>query len=87
MANEYSKVPHLSGTTFSAVNMIVSFMGMIFQPLVGALLDWSSPYGYVHHYSLGNYRVGLSVVVVALLTVLVISISLLFHPSRAKNSN
>ena len=73
MAKETSGAK-LSGTVFAAVNMIVTLGGVIFQPLVGILLD---TFGksikmmtgeYV--YSVSDYQIALSVLPVSLLFVL-----------------
>ena len=65
----------LSGTVFAAANMIVTLGGVIFQPLVGILLDTfgqaiKNPSGqYV--YSVLDYQIALSILPVSLVLVLV----------------
>jgi MFS family permease len=88
MAKEYSVNQELSGTIFAVTNMIISLGGMILQPLVGFLLDWSSPHSYLHFYSAKDYRFGLSILIISLLIVIVIAARLSRNvPSRTKNSN
>ncbi|PJD90672.1 MAG: MFS transporter [Legionella sp.] len=75
MAKEYSATQQLSGTIFAVTNMIVSFGGVVFQPLVGSLLDWSSQ-TVTHHelreYTTANYQVGLTILPVSMLLVLIL---------------
>ncbi len=76
MAKEYSPTQKLSGTIFAVTNMIVSFGGVIFQPMVGKLLDWSaatSIHQYMHHYSTHNYQVGLSIIPISQVLVLILA--------------
>jgi hypothetical protein len=88
MAKEYSVNQELSGTIFAVTNMIISLGGMILQPLVGSLLDWSLPHSYLHFYSAKDYRFGLSILIISLLIVIVIAARLSRNvPSRTKNSN
>ena len=87
MAKEYSVSEELSGTIFAVTNMIISLGGMLLQPLVGALLDWSSPHSYLHFYTAKNYRFGLSILIISMIMVIVIATGLSrCAPSRAKNS-
>lgn len=75
MAKEYSPSLQVSGTIFAVTNMIVSFGGVIFQPLVGKLLDWSAhsvSHHAVHQYSTQNYQIGLSVLPLSMLVVIVL---------------
>jgi MFS family permease len=64
----------LSGTVFAAANMIVTLGGVIFQPLVGVLLDKFGA-GHlvdgVHVYSTIDYQLALSILPIGLLLVLV----------------
>jgi MFS family permease len=73
MAKENSGVD-LSGTVFAAANMIVTLGGVIFQPLVGVLLDKFGA-GHVvdgvHVYSTIDYQLALSILPIGLLLVLV----------------
>ncbi len=73
MAKENSGA-ELSGTVFAAANMIVTLGGVIFQPLVGALLDKFGRGQMVageHVYSVIDYQLALSVLPVSLLLVMV----------------
>ena len=67
----------LSGTVFAAINMIVTLGGVIFQPLVGTLLDYFSHNQVVngeHVYSVQNYQLALSVLPASLLLVTVLAL-------------
>ena len=73
MAKENSGA-ELSGTVFAAANMIVTLGGVIFQPLVGSLLDKFSNGQLVngeHVYSVIDYQLALSVLPACLLLVMV----------------
>lgn len=73
MAKENSGA-ELSGTVFAAANMIVTLGGVIFQPLVGWLLDKFGKVQLVtgeHLYSVADYQIALSVLPVSLLLVMV----------------
>ncbi len=75
MAKENSGV-ELSGTVFAAANMIVTLGGVIFQPLVGTLLDKFSRGQVVngaHIYSVLDYQLALSVLPACLLLVMLAS--------------
>ena len=66
----------LSGTVFAAINMIVTLGGVILQPTVGWLLDWSAQGQTLngeHVYSLLNYQVALSVLPISLITLVISS--------------
>ncbi|MBP6919246.1 MAG: MFS transporter [Legionellaceae bacterium] len=79
MAKEYSPTQQLSGTIFAVTNMIVSFGGVVFQPLVGKLLDWSAhsaSHHYMHHYSTHNYQIGLSILPLSMLIVVILAFSM-----------
>lgn len=59
----------LSGTVFAAVNMIVTLGGVIFQPLVGTLLDTfgeGKTVAGIHVYSVHDYQLALSIIPVSL---------------------
>ena len=63
----------LSGTAFAAINMIVTLGGVVFQPLVGKLLDTFSGgvlQGGQHIYTVSNYQLALSILPISLLSVL-----------------
>lgn len=65
----------LSGTVFAAVNMIVTLGGVIFQPLVGKLLDTFGDSGLVggeHVYTVVDYQIALSILPIALLLVTIL---------------
>lgn len=71
MAKENSGA-QLSGTVFAATNMIVTLGGVIFQPLVGKLLDTFGDSGMVNGeliYTVVDYQVALSILPISLLLV------------------
>ena len=73
MAKENSGA-QLSGTVFAVANMIVTLGGVIFQPLVGSLLDTFSNGQLVHGehvYAVIDYQLALSVLPASLLLVMV----------------
>lgn len=75
MAKENSGAK-LSGTVFAAVNMIVTLGGVIFQPLVGKLLDSFGDSQIVageHIYSVVDYQMALSVLPISLLLVTILA--------------
>ncbi|KTD52501.1 hypothetical protein Lqui_0202 [Legionella quinlivanii] len=66
----------LSGTVFAAVNMIVTLGGVVFQPLVGKLLDTFGDSHVVageHIYSIVDYQLALSVLPLSLLMVMILA--------------
>src|SRR5690606_15971966 len=75
MAKENSGA-RLSGTVFAAVNMIVTLGGVIFQPLVGRLLDMFEDAQLIsgqHIYTVVDYQIALSVLPISLLLVMILS--------------
>lgn len=65
-----------SGTSFAAVNMIVTLGGVIFQPLVGKLLDISGDSHFVadeHVYTVFDYQLALSILPISLLFVMILA--------------
>ncbi len=75
MAKENSGA-QLSGTVFAAVNMIVTMGGVIFQPLVGKLLDSFGDSVLVnseHIYSVVDYQLALSILPISLLLVTILA--------------
>lgn len=75
MAKENSGAK-LSGTVFAAVNMIVTLGGVVFQPLVGKLLDTFGDSGVVageHIYTVVDYQIALSVLPISLLFVMILA--------------
>jgi MFS family permease len=75
MAKENSGAT-LSGTVFAATNMIVTLGGVVFQPLVGKLLDVFGEHvsiGGEHVYQTVDYQIALSVIPLSLLFVLIMS--------------
>jgi len=75
MAKENSGAK-LSGTVFAATNMIVTLGGVIFQPLVGKLLDTFGDSGIVageHIYTVVDYQIALSILPISLLMVTVLA--------------
>ena len=76
MAKEHSPSLELSGTIFAVTNMIVSFGGVVFQPLVGTLLDWSAHWhtqNSSHLYSTQDYQIGLSILPLSMVTVIIVA--------------
>lgn len=81
MAKENSGA-ELSGTVFAATNMIVTLGGVIFQPLVGKLLDTfgdSGVLGGEHIYTVIDYQVALSILPISLLLVTIAAFFLKDH--------
>lgn len=75
MAKECSGAK-LSGTVFAATNMIVTLGGVVFQPLVGKLLDTFGDSGIIsgeHIYTVVDYQVALSVLPISLLLVTILA--------------
>lgn len=75
MAKECSGV-QLTGTVFAVTNMIISFGGVIFQPLVGKLLDSFGDSHMLegeHIYTVVDYQVALSILPISLLLVMVLA--------------
>lgn len=86
MAKERSGA-ELSGTVFAAVNMIVTLGAVIFQPLVGFLLDFSSnkaKIGGVMVYSASDYQRALLVLPLSLILVMVVGF-FLKEPTHKKS--
>lgn len=86
MAKEYSPTQQLSGTIYAVTNMIVSFGGVFFQPLVGHLLDWSA--GSKHNsalpiYTTHDYQIGLSIIPLSMLVV----VFLAWYMLKQRNPN
>lgn len=66
----------LSGTVFAATNMIVTLGGVVFQPLVGKLLDTFGDSGIVggeHIYTIEDYQIALSILPISLLLVTILA--------------
>ncbi len=83
MAKECSGAK-LSGTVFAATNMIVTLGGVIFQPLVGKLLDTFGDSGIVageHIYTMVDYQVALSILPISLLLVTILGFFMKDHPA------
>ena len=75
MAKENSGA-QLSGTVFAATNMIVTLGGVIYQPLVGKLLDTfnnSSMVNGEHIYTVLDYQLALSILPISLLLVIILA--------------
>ncbi len=75
MAKENSGAK-LSGTVFAATNMIVTLGGVIFQPLVGKLLDMfgeKAPEVGEHVYRAVDYQMALSILPISLLLVMIVA--------------
>lgn len=81
MAKENSGA-QLSGTVFAATNMIITLGGVIFQPLVGKMLDTFGDNSLVngeHLYSAVDYQVALSILPISLLLVTIAAFFLKDH--------
>lgn len=81
MAKENSQVK-LAGTVFAATNMIVTLGGVIFQPLVGKLLDSMGDSTIIHGehvYSVMDYQLALSILPLSLLVVMIAAFFLKDH--------
>lgn len=85
MAKEYSPTQKLSGTIFAVTNMIVSLGGVVFQPLVGHLLDWSTTTPtlgeQIRTYSTQDYQIGLSILPISMLIVVLVA----FYMNKTKS--
>lgn len=69
MGKEYSGV-HLSGTVFAVVNMIITLGGVIYQPMVGVILDLfhdQRTYNGEFIYSPVDYQIALSILPLSLI--------------------
>lgn len=72
----------LSGTVFAATNMIVTLGGVVFQPLVGKLLDTFGDSGIIggeHIYTVIDYQVALSILPISLLMVTILAFFIKDH--------
>lgn len=76
----------LSGTVFAVINMIVTLGGVVFQPLVGFLLDYANTH-HTHftlfgprHYTTADYQLALSVLPASLILLLILAFFLRDHP-------
>lgn len=81
MAKECSGAK-LSGTVFAATNMIVALAGVVFQPLVGKLLDSFGDSGIIggqHVYTVVDYQVALSILPISLLLVTILAFFIKDH--------
>jgi MFS family permease len=66
----------LSSTVFAATNMIVTLGGVIFQPLVGKLLDVFGERGLIdgeYIYGVVNYQIALSILPISLVLVIILA--------------
>lgn len=83
MAKECSGAK-MSGTVFAATNMIIALAGVLFQPLVGKLLDTFGDSGIVggeHVYTVVDYQVALSILPISLLLVTILAFFIKDHSS------
>lgn len=81
MAKENSGAK-LSGTVFAATNMIITLGGVIFQPLVGKLLDTFGDSAVINGetiYTVADYQVALSILPISLLLVILAAFFLKDH--------
>jgi len=65
----------VSGTVFAAINMIVTLGGVVLQPLVGYLLDFSREKSMMHDviYSAADYQRALMILPASLILVIILS--------------
>jgi MFS family permease len=74
----------IAGTVLAATNMIVTLGGVIFQPLVGKLLDMVGHDNLVngeHIYRAADYQIALSILPISLVLVILTGCFLKEHPS------
>ena len=66
----------IAGTVVATINMLTMLGGLIFQPLVGYLLDWhhhtTNAMGAVKDYTAANYTFALSIVPISLIICLIV---------------
>jgi MFS family permease len=75
----------LSGTVFAVTNMIVTLGGVIFQPLVGKLIDIFSDNplaGTPHVYRAQDYQIALSILPISLILVIFLALFLKDNPEN-----
>ncbi|WP_367607056.1 MFS transporter [Legionella sp. W05-934-2] len=75
MAKENSGA-ELSGTVFAVTNLIVTLGGVIFQPLVGKILDMLEEQRFtlpIHQYSVPDFQIALSVLPISMLLVTIVA--------------
>jgi len=87
MAKENSGAT-LSGTVFAATNMIVTLGGVIFQPLVGTLLDAVSDkkmIAGIYVYSTADYQIALSILPLSLILLIIMTFFLKDHTSTVSS--
>ncbi len=85
MAKEYSGAT-LSGTVFAATNMIVTLGGVVFQPLVGMLLDYNQDSLVVvgeRIYSVSDYHLALSILPASLILSIILAYFLKNKPVKS----
>jgi MFS family permease len=61
---------HSAGTAIAVMNMIVMLGGMLFQPLIGVILDWvrnPDMVVHLHAYSSSDYRIAFSIIPLGIL--------------------
>ena len=66
----------IAGTVVATINMLTMLGGLIFQPLVGYLLDWNhhstNVIGAVKDYTAANYTFALSIIPISLIICLIV---------------
>lgn len=70
---------NIAGSAVALTNMFVMLGGVIFQPLIGKLLDWrwtGHMAGSIRYYSAGDYRFALTALPIALIVAFVMSLFL-----------
>ncbi len=78
---------HMSGAAVAFINMLVMFGGMLLQPMVGFLLDWSWQGMVVEglrNYNIHDYKVGLSIIPIALVISALLTLTLREHHGVAE---
>jgi MFS family permease len=68
--------PNLAGTSIALINAFIMLGGVIFQPVIGLLLDWDWAGKMVHgvrFYSIHNYQIALSILPIGLVITFILS--------------
>lgn len=80
----------LAGTSIALINFFIMLGGMIFQPVIGILLDWhwiGRMVNGVRFYSIHNYQIALSILPVGLIITFVLSFFLRETNCHSKKLN
>jgi sugar phosphate permease len=68
--------PSLAGTSIALINAFIMLGGVIFQPVIGLLLDWDWAGKMIHgvrFYSVHNYQIALSILPIGLIITFILS--------------